>query len=64
MDWCKEHAIPESVCTRCNASLIANFKQAGDWCSQHGLPESQCVACHPELAAKFKAMEPKSAGGE
>ncbi len=24
-DWCGEHAVPESQCTRCNSSLIAAF---------------------------------------
>lgn len=61
-DWCKEHGVPESICTRCTASLIPTFQAKGDWCKQHGLPESQCVTCHPELEAKFKAMAPKSNG--
>lgn len=59
VDWCKEHGVPESICTRCNPALIAEFKKKGDWCSEHNLPESQCVPCHPELAEKFKAMAPK-----
>ena len=46
-DWCGEHAVPESKCTRCNASLVAAFKATGDWCAEHGLPESQCVKCDP-----------------
>jgi|SRR6185295_10184587 len=58
-DWCGEHGVPESVCTRCNAPLIAEFKKKGDWCAKHELPESQCLKCHPELEAKFKAMAPK-----
>jgi hypothetical protein len=48
-DWCGEHAVPESLCTRCNPSLIAAFKATGDWCAEHGLPESQCLICNPEL---------------
>ena len=48
-DWCGEHGVPESVCTRCNATLIAAFKATGDWCAEHGLPESQCLACNPDL---------------
>lgn len=48
-DWCGEHSVPESVCTRCNASLIAAFKATNDWCVEHGLPESQCLRCHPDL---------------
>lgn len=62
VDWCKEHVVPESVCTRCNASLVATFQEKGDWCKEHGLPESQCIECHPELKAKFEAMAPKTAG--
>ncbi|QOJ01133.1 MAG: hypothetical protein HRU70_11785 [Phycisphaeraceae bacterium] len=58
-DWCAEHGVPESICTRCNSKLIAEFKQKGDWCKEHNLPESQCVACHPELKEKFEAMKPK-----
>jgi len=61
-DWCKEHVVPESACTRCNASLIPVFQKKGDWCKEHSLPESQCIECHPELKAKFDAMAPKAAG--
>ena len=60
-DWCKEHTVPESICTRCNASLIAEFKKKGDWCAQHNLPDSQCFDCHPEHKTKFEAMAPASA---
>lgn len=48
-DWCGEHAVPESLCTRCNPQLIAAFKATGDWCPEHGLPESQCLLCNPGL---------------
>ncbi len=48
-DWCGEHQVPESLCTRCNASLTPAFKATGDWCKEHGLPESQCLVCNPEL---------------
>ena len=48
-DWCDEHAVPETACTRCDASLIAAFKATGDWCEEHGVPKSQCVACDPQL---------------
>ena len=48
-DWCGEHQVPESLCTRCNPSLIAAFKATGDWCGEHGLPESQCLICNPDL---------------
>ncbi len=48
-DWCGEHQVPESLCTRCNSSLIPAFKATGDWCEEHGLPESQCLVCNPDL---------------
>ena len=48
-DWCGEHAVPESQCTRCDAKLIPAFKATGDWCVEHGLPESQCLKCNPEI---------------
>jgi hypothetical protein len=48
-DWCGEHEVPESLCTRCNGALVAAFKATGDWCAEHGLPESQCKVCNPSL---------------
>ena len=48
-DWCEEHQVPESQCTRCNPELAAAFKATGDWCEEHGLPESQCLKCNPDL---------------
>lgn len=62
-DWCPEHGVPESICTRCNQSLIEGFKKNGDWCKEHNLPESQCTECHPELKAKFEAMRQKEKQG-
>lgn len=58
-DWCGGHQVPESLCTRCNASLIAAFKATGDWCNKHQLPESQCLVCNPGL----KIVRPPPAGG-
>lgn len=48
-DWCGEHGVPESQCTRCNPDLIAAFKATGDWCAEHSLPESHCLKCNPDL---------------
>lgn len=56
--WCAAHGVPESVCTRCDAALIARFKAAGDWCAEHGLPESQCALCDPGAAARWAALRP------
>ena len=48
-DWCGEHAVPESKCTRCNSKLIPAFKATKDWCEEHALPESQCTKCNPDI---------------
>lgn len=60
-DWCGEHQVPESLCTRCNPSLVAAFKATGDWCAEHGLPESQCLICNPDLKIE---RPPKKAGAK
>lgn len=60
-DWCAEHAVPESKCTRCDPSLVAAFKATKDWCAEHGLPESQCLKCNPELKIE---RPPQQAGGQ
>jgi cobalt-zinc-cadmium efflux system membrane fusion protein len=46
-DWCAEHGLPESMCTKCHPDLIAKFKAAGDWCNEHGYPDSVCPRCNP-----------------
>lgn len=56
-DWCGEHAVPESQCTRCNTDLIPAFKATGDWCAEHGVPESQCLACDPDLVIERPPRE-------
>lgn len=48
-DWCGEHQVPESMCTRCNPSLVPAFKAKDDWCEEHKVPTSQCLACDPDL---------------
>jgi hypothetical protein len=58
-DWCGEHQVPESQCTRCNPALVAAFQATGDWCAEHGLPESQCSICNPDLKIE---RPPKRAG--
>ena len=60
-DWCAEHAVPESKCTRCDASLVAAFKATKDWCAEHGLPESQCLKCNPNLKIE---RPPQPSGGQ
>lgn len=56
-DWCAEHEVPESLCTRCNPRLVPAFQANGDWCAEHGLPESQCRACNPDLRIERPAPE-------
>jgi hypothetical protein len=56
-DWCGEHEVPESQCTRCNPSLVPAFQASGDWCAEHGLPESQCRICHPDLVIERPAKK-------
>lgn len=48
-DWCAEHGVPETQCTRCDPSLIPAFQAANDWCPEHGLPMSQCTIHNPNL---------------
>ena len=48
-DWCEEHQVPESQCTRCDPSLIPAFQAANDWDAAHGLPMSQCTIHDPNL---------------
>jgi len=48
-DWCIEHQVPESECTKCKPSLVESFQASGDWCAGHGLPESHCRLCNPGI---------------
>jgi len=48
-DWCDEHGVPETQCTRCDPSLIPAFQAANDWDAEHGLPMSQCTIHDPNL---------------
>ena len=48
-DWCEEHGVPESACSRCDPSLIPAFKAVNDWDEEHGLPMSQCLKHNPNL---------------
>ncbi len=48
-DWCGEHEVPESQCTRCNPELIPAFKATNDWCEEHQLPLSQDKIHNPGL---------------
>mgnify|MGYP001811278954 CR=1 FL=1 len=59
-DWCGEHGVPESQCTRCNPDLIPAFKATRDWCEEHSLPESQCTKCNPGIKI---VRPPRPSGG-
>jgi hypothetical protein len=54
--WCKEHGVPEEVCSICSTKMAAKFKKDGDWCDKHERADSQCFQCHPEKFAKFAAQ--------
>lgn len=58
-DWCEEHQVPETACTRCDPTLVPAFKATQDWCEEHGLPESQCLTCNADLKI---IRPPKSEG--
>jgi cobalt-zinc-cadmium efflux system membrane fusion protein len=60
-DWCGGHALPESMCTKCNPEIVEKFKSAGDWCEEHGYPESACPKCNP-MAPPGKAAAPARVG--
>jgi membrane fusion protein, heavy metal efflux system len=59
---CREHRVPEALCSRCNASLIQAFKAKGDWCGEHAVPESQCVICDPSRAPASALATPPPQG--
>ncbi len=54
-NWCTEHSVPESECTKCNPALEAKFRASGNWCEGHGVPESHCRLCNPGI--KFPQEE-------
>ena len=62
-DWCVEHGLPESMCTKCNPSLKPRYEAAGDFCAGHGFPESVCPDCHP-LAPPEGVPAPGASGEE
>ena len=47
-DWCSGHAVPESMCAKCNPELEEKLKNSGDWCEEHGHAESVCPVCNPQ----------------
>lgn len=56
-DWCVEHDVPESQCTKCDPSLAAAFKATGDWCDEHGLPKSHDRKHYPDLKLERPAKK-------
>lgn len=59
-DWCGGHGVPESLCTRCNPTLIGAFQATGDWCAEHERPESQCTICNPDLVIERPPRAPEA----
>jgi len=60
-DWCAEHRVPESECTKCHPKLMDVFKAKNDWCAEHGLPESHCRECNPNLKFPQETAAPSQA---
>ncbi len=56
VDWCAEHRVPESQCTKCHPELIEGFKAKHDWCGGHGVPESHCYLCNTGLKFEQEAL--------
>lgn len=56
-DWCEEHNVPESQCTRCHPALAAAFKAVDDWCEEHGLPRSHDRKHNPDLKLERPAKK-------
>ena len=58
--FCKEHGVPEKLCTLCHAELRKTLML----CKEHGdIPEDICTKCHPEVEKKYNlVMCPKGHG--
>ena len=54
---CDEHGLVKDLCSKCNPSLEAVFRAAGDWCEDHGYPRSRCPQCDPESASERTVRE-------
>ncbi len=59
--WCKEHGVPEEMCSICISEKDAKkaramFKDKGDWCELHDRAKSQCFKCDPSLYEKYVKM--------
>jgi hypothetical protein len=54
--WCKEHGVPEEMCSLCSAKYAQQCKDKGDWCEEHDVAKSHCFKCDPTLQEKFAAM--------
>ena len=54
--WCKEHGVPEEMCSLCSEKYAQQCKAKGDWCEEHNVAKSHCFKCDPSLKEKFAAM--------
>ncbi len=59
MGFCKEHGVPEAICSRCRSDLEPAFRTLNDWCGGHGVPESQCELCNPGTLEKYRQYAPE-----
>lgn len=58
MGFCKEHGVPEAICSRCRSDLEPVFRALNDWCGGHGVPESQCELCNAGTLEKYRKFDP------
>jgi hypothetical protein len=56
--WCKEHGVPEHLCSQCMSEEEARkqFKDKGDWCKEHDRARSQCFKCDPKRYEYFAQL--------
>jgi len=52
--WCKEHGVPEEVCTLCDVKLRAKIQaRPQEWCALHKRAKNICFKCDPKLQEKW-----------
>ncbi|MBI2806784.1 MAG: RND transporter [Planctomycetes bacterium] len=55
--WCKEHGVPEHLCSLCQGDVFEKYKKEGKLCKVHpDRAEEQCFKCDPSRYEKYEAM--------
>ena len=56
--WCKEHGVPEKLCSLCMSAEEAKqkYQDKGDWCDEHKRAKSQCFKCDPKRYEYFAGL--------